>query len=239
MKRGVLALTRPPALVLAALLSSSGAVAADREDVQSKAGLRFKLDLPRRWWADLEVQDRMVDDLGTHRGTSVTVGAGYGVTRRITALASYRRTTTSDGDATRYAGGFEVERDLGQLKLGFRPLLQHRTAYVDDDETGGSGTAFLRTRLRAEYPLTKRLDVLLSVEPFFAFGADFPVDNWRDTVALRYAFTKHVGVEASYTYRPDYAKAYNREFHVLGLSLRLDARAGGKKRKPGQEVPHR
>ena len=94
MRPGSRGLLRAAAPALAALLAASVSAAADREDVQSKAGLRFELDLPRRWWADAELQDRMVDDLSTHRGTSLTVGVGYDITKRITALASYRRTTT-------------------------------------------------------------------------------------------------------------------------------------------------
>ena len=112
------------------------------------------------------------------------------------------------------------------MKLAFRPLIQYRSGFVDDGDVGGDGDTFARTRLRAEYPVTKKLDVYGSIEPFFAFGADYPVDNWRNELGLQYGFSKKVRLDLYYIYRPDYGKAYNRAFHTVGITLRFRTKVG-------------
>jgi hypothetical protein len=216
------------ALVLAADDTRPQA-ARDTDDLQSRAGIRLDVDLPRKWEVDVEYQYRMVDDLSTYRGSYMTVEADYRLRKWVTAIAAYRRSITNEGDANRFAGGIALETRLDRLRVSFRPLLQHRSALVEDDEVGGDGRTFVRTRLRLEYPVTKKLDVYAQAEPFFGFAGDYPIDNWRNSAGLKYAFTKAVGVELSYIYRPDYGKAENRLYHVLGLTLRLDAKVGGRK----------
>lgn len=223
---------RSPGLLLLALVAAADArsqTVRDTEDLQSRAGIRLDLDLPRKWEVDVEYQYRTVDDLSTYRGSYVTLEAEYRPRKWATAIAAYRRSITTEGSANRFAGGVELETRLDELKVSFRPLVQYRTAFVEDDEVGGEGSTFLRTRLRLEYPVTRRLDVYVQAEPFFGFEGDYPIDNWRNSVGLKYAFTKTVGVELCYVYRPDYGKAYNRLHHVLGLTLRLDAKVGGRK----------
>jgi hypothetical protein len=128
---------------------------------------------------------------------------------------------TNEGNANRFAAGVELETRLGDLKASVRPLVQHRTAILEADEIGGDGKTFVRTRLRLEYPLTRRLDVYGCVEPFFGFGGEYPVDNWRNELGLQYEVRKWLRAEPYYIYRPDYGRSYNRLYHVLGLELRF------------------
>jgi hypothetical protein len=219
------------ALLVALGLARGGvrAVAApvDPDDVQSRAGVRLNLDLPRRWEVEFEYQFRMVDDLSTYRGSYFTLEADYHFTKGITGIAAYRRSLTKEGDAHRFAAGLELETRVRRMRLAFRPMIQYRTAFVDDGDVGGDGDTFARTRLRAEYPITRKLDVYGSVEPFFGFGADYPVDNWRNELGLQYAISKGVRLDLCYIYRPDYGKAYNRLFHVVGVTLRFRTKVGG------------
>lgn len=221
------------ALLLASLLACAAGGRAqatrDTDDVQARAGVRVDVDLPRKWEVDVEYHYRLVDDVSTYRGSYVTVEADYHLRKWMTAIGGYRRSITTAGDANRFAGGVELETRLDKLKVSFRPLVQYRTALVEDDEIGGDGKTFVRTRLRLEYPFTKKLDVHAQAEPFFGFEGDYPIDNWRNSVGLKYAFTKAVGVELYYVHRPDYGKAYNRLYHILGLTLRLDAKVRGRK----------
>jgi predicted porin len=200
----------------------------DQDDVQSRAGVRVDLNLPEKWEVDLEYQFRMVDDLSTYRGSYFTAETDYNLTKDIKAIGAYRCALTSEGNAHRFAAGLEVETRLHEVKLAFRPLIQYRTAFVDDGDVGGDGDTFARTRLRAEYPVTKRLDVYASVEPFFGFGGEYPVDNWRNELGLQYGFAKKLRLDLYYIYRPDYGKAYNRYFHVVGVTLRFRTKVGNR-----------
>jgi hypothetical protein len=225
---------RTRAVILLAALGTAAATAgadqADPTDVRSKSGVQLDLNLPKGWSAGLEVQHRRVDDLSTSRGMYITIEGGYRLHEHVTALAYYKRAATNEGSGNRYAGGLHLEAKLDRLRLSFRPLLQHNTPLVDDGDTGGDGRSYLRTRLRAEVPLTKHLDLYAYVEPVFALGADHPVDNWRDTLGVQYQLTKWIGAEAYYTYRPDYGKSYDRTFHVFGFSVRLKAKVGARRR---------
>lgn len=203
-----------------------GAAQVDQDDVQSRAGVRLDLNLPKKWEVDLEYQFRMVDDLSTYRGSNFTAEADYNLTKDINAIGAYRYALTNEGNAHRFAAGLEVEAMLHKVRLAFRPLIQYRTAFVDDGDVGGDGDTFARTRLRAEYPVTKKLDVYGSVEPFFGFGGEYPVDNWRNELGLQYGFSKKVRLDLYYIYRPDYGKAYNRYFHVVGVTLRFRTKMG-------------
>ena len=204
----------------------AGAAQVDQDDLQSRSGVRLDLNLPNKWEVDIEYQFRMVDDLSTYRGSYFTVETDYNFTKEIKAIGAYRRILTDEGNANRFAAGLEVETRLHKVKLAFRPLIQYRSGFVDDGDVGGDGDTFARTRLRAEYPVTKKLDVYGSVEPFFAFGADYPIDNWRNEFGLQYGFSKKVRLDLYYIYRPDYGKAYNRVFHTVGITLRFRTKVG-------------
>jgi len=204
----------------------AGAAQVDQDDLQSRSGVRLDLNLPNRWEVDLDYQFRMVDDLSTYRGSYFTVETDYHVTKEITAIGAYRYVLTNEGNAHRFAAGLELETRLHKVRLAFRPLVQYRTAFVDDGEVGGDGDTFARTRLRAEYPVTKKLDAYAAIEPFFGFGGEYPIDNWRDELGLQYAFTKGFRLDLYYIYRPDYGKAYNRTFHVVGITLRFSTKVG-------------
>jgi hypothetical protein len=148
----------------------AGAAERDTGDVRARVGLRLYVNLPRKWELDLNYRHKMVDDLSTHRGSHFTLKVERRLEDWITAIGAYRRLTTDEGNANRFAAGVELDTRLGSLKASFRPLIQYRTAILEDDEVGGDGQTFVRTRLRLEYPLTKRLDVYACLEPFFGFG---------------------------------------------------------------------
>jgi hypothetical protein len=213
-------------LLLAGLaLPASLALAADDTvDLQSRGGVSLALNLPGRWRSELAYENRRFEDLSEFRGHYFTVEGGYRLTKHLDLLANYRLAKGADWTSHRYGFGLEYERKAGGFTLGFRPIFQYRTKATDDDDTGGDGDSFLRTRLQAQYGLTRRFDVYGSVEPYFAFGADYPVDNWKDTLGVRYELTKHARVDLYYIYRPDYGKSYNRTFHVVGFELRFKAK---------------
>lgn len=213
------------AILLAAAAVSVPAATRDTTDVQSRGGLGLSLNLPGRWRSSLEYENRRVENLSAFRGHYFTVEAGYRPLRRLDVFASYRLARGSDWTSHRYAFGLEYERPFGGFRIGFRPMVQYRTKAADDDDAGGEGDTFVRTRLQVRHALGRRLDLYGSVEPYFAFGAGYPIDNWKDTLGLVYDLADHAKVDLYYLYRPDYGKSsYNRTFHVVGFELRFKAK---------------
>lgn len=208
----------------------------DTVDTQLRAGVELALDLPHGWELGVAYQLRMIDDLSTYRGSYFTIEGSYGLTKEAALLGNFRRAITNVGDSNRYGLGFEYERKLARWKIGLRGMVQHRawvpeddsTLPSDDDDVGGNAATFARARLRLKYAASKRLDLYGSVEPAFVFGEDYPIDNWRNTLGIRYEYSKNRSLDLYYTMRPDYGKDYNRLFHVVGLSLRFKTKVRGR-----------
>jgi hypothetical protein len=73
-------------------------------------------------------------------------------------------------------------------------------------------------RLQGKYPVTKKLDAYVSWEPIMKFGGIYFIDNIRNTIGFKYKVLPDLKLDLYYIYRPDYAKSYNRLFHVIGFS---------------------
>jgi hypothetical protein len=101
-------------------------------------------------------------------------------------------------------------------------MIQYQKQNFNVDEQSTDEDVFVRTRARAKHSLGERVSIYGSVEPHFTFNSDYPVDNWRNTAGIEYEFMKDRTFELYYTYRPDFAKSYNRVFHVIGLKMDLD-----------------
>lgn len=190
----------------------------DPVDVQAWAGTSLTLDLPKRWEASLEYQLRMVEDAATYRGSYITTEVQRRLNDYISAYTSYRLALVDGGSFHRIAIGAQANYERDALTLSFRPSLQYQQRNFEDSDEGDSDM-IVRTRLRARYDLTDPLDVYASVEPYFKFGADYPIDNWRNTLGMRYEIIDGVRIDAFYIYRPDYARSYNRTFHIIGIDL--------------------
>jgi hypothetical protein len=198
---------------------------ANPTDFHAWAGATLELDLPNRWEATLQYRLRMVDNASIYRGSYLGGEAAHGPVRWLSILGGYRLALVDDRTYHRLAGGVEAIARMGALRASFRPMLQYqRRNFADNDEQAGDGTTLLRTRLRARYRPTDRLDVYAAVEPYFAFGEDYPIDNWRNTVGIKYGVLPDIAVDLFYIYRPDYTRSYNRTFHVVGVDLEIARR---------------
>lgn len=191
----------------------------DRTDVQGWYAAKLTLDLPSKWEAGLQWRARYDDDVSSWRGAYVTTD----VAKEIGAwtIEGSHRLAVVDGDRYhRVAAGGSWERRSGATRFTARALLQRQLQVFDaNDETGTGATTFLRTRVQLRRTLSPRLSVYASLEPYFAFGADYPIDNWRNTVGTRWSLGGGRTMDVYYIYRPDYSKAYNRTFHVIGVDL--------------------
>jgi hypothetical protein len=164
----------------------------------------------------------VVGDVSSYRGSYLSAEWAYGALDWLDLLGAYRLAFVEGGVYHRFAAGLEAIGRRGALRISLRPMLQHqRRTFPDDEEQSGDQATLLRTRLRGRYRAGTRLDVYASSEPYFAFGAEYPVDNWRNTLGVKLGLSERVWLDAFYIYRPDYARAYNRTFHVVGVDLEL------------------
>ncbi|MEI6946584.1 DUF2490 domain-containing protein [Paraflavisolibacter sp. H34] len=214
-----------PALLLTAGAATAQTSKSDPVDVQSRLGAALKWNLPRRWEASLEYQARFVDNASVYRGSYISAEGGYSFSKHLKALANYRLALTTKDHSNRYGLGLEVSEKWGKWSLAFRPMAQYLTRYADDEETSRETNLFVRTRLQAKYALLKKLDLYASLEPYFVFDGAYPIDNWRNTLGLKYEYAQNKKIDLYYIYRPDYAKSYNWTFHVVGMNFDFSLKA--------------
>jgi hypothetical protein len=201
----------------------------DPVDVHGRYGVTVNLDLPRKWEAALEYELRMVGNARTYRGSYITAEAGYPLSKRLSLLGNYRLATVTEGLFHRVAGGAQLEQKIADMSLSFRSLVQYqRQQFQEDEERSDEDLlheeVFVRTRVRAKLSAWRRTSLYASVEPYWAFHRDFPIDNWRNTVGLQLPVGKTRKLDLHYIYRPDYARIYNRTFHIIGVEVIMDVK---------------
>jgi len=209
---------------------SSGAQTSksDPSDLQGWLQASLGLNLPRRWEASMDLQYRRQGDFGAFMGAYLAPSVGYGITKKVRVFANYRYARTSDAWSSRLGVGVEFNAKKSGWNIGFRPQLQRTLRYADDGDGSAAAKTLLRVRLQARHALTKKLDGYFSFEPYLNFDpSEYIVDNVRNTVGLRYEYAKGRKLGLFYIYRPDFARSYNRTFHVVGLRWDLDWKVGG------------
>ena len=194
----------------------------DPVDTQGRFGTQLTLNLPRKWEASVGYELRMVGNASVYHGSYFAGELGRAVGKRLTLFSNYRFAALTDGRSHRYGVGAELEEKMEHVSLAFRPMYQYQHKILEDAEQGSREV--LRTRLRAKVPYGKRVTFHGSVEPYFAFTGVYPVDNWRNTVGVQWEFMKKREVDVYYIYRPDYAKIYNRTYHIFGAEFSMDVK---------------
>jgi hypothetical protein len=235
----------PPAATIAAaalLLLATGAAPAtaqtsrsNPDDIQSRYGLQLGLDLPNRWEASAGYELRLVDNSSSYRGSYVYLDAQHEPVKDLALMAGYRLASVTTGTFHRYSAGAESEVKTGKITtLALRGLLQHQRQSFSDDEQRTDEDTFVRARLKASFDVSERVELYASVEPYFILGGDETIDNVRNTAGVELAFAKIGQVDLYYVYRPDYAKRYNRTFHILGIALEMEIKVPKQRQgKPG------
>ena len=205
----------------------------DPTDFQSWLGAGLAIDLPKKWETSLEYRARLVNNASVYRGSYATAELGRNLPRRLSVFTSYRLALVDDGTYHRYAVGAEQKATLGGTTFAFRPMLQYQEQnFTDNDETSSDTDAFVRTRLEIERGVTGSLELYASTEPYFKLGdgSDYPIDNWRNTVGVKYAYGAGRTLDVFYIYRPDYGKSYNRAFHVVGVDVDFEVKPWRKRK---------
>jgi Protein of unknown function (DUF2490) len=201
---------------------------ADPADLQGWYALGLDVDLPKKFVTSFDLRLRTQDNASSYRGTYIGGELAYSPIKRFTLLANYRHASVDGERSNRLGMGAETGAKFAGLSWSLRGLVQHRLQGADEEE---NGKTLVRTRLKAKRALRDNLDLYVSSEPYFARGEEYPIDNWRNTVGLKLGYGGGRSVDLFYIYRPDYAKSYNRTFHVVGMTLGFDTKLGSSSKK--------
>ena len=195
----------------------------DPVDVQGWAIVSLGLNLPKKWEAGLTGQWRTENNLGTTKGFYVTPEISYGIHKKVKIFANFRYADVIGSHSSRLGIGLEYSTKVSGWQIGLRPQFQYTLKYADDGDGSATGTSILRTRLSVRHRITKKIDGYLQFEPYFTFSpGEYFIDNIRNTAGIRYEYKKDRRISVFYIYRPDFAKSYNRLFHVAGLRWDVD-----------------
>jgi hypothetical protein len=203
---------------------------ADPTDVQGWYGGTLDFNLPRKWTAELDYQARYFNNVRTFNGSYISVGASKEVSDFLVLQAEYRLALVSGLTSHRVSIGAEASQQFGEVGISLRALIQNRVQDFDDATISNDHSGYWRVRLGAKVNLVKKLNMYVQTEPIMKFGGVYFIDNWRNTIGLKYKLSKQLKLDAYYIYRPDFAKAtYNRLFHINGVSLIYSLKPNGPK----------
>lgn len=192
----------------------------DPTDAQGWYGAELTMDLPKKWTAKFDYQARYVNNAKNYNGSYVSFGANKELADFLEVQAEYRLALVPAGTYHRWSIGAELNRTVAKVDIALRALVQNTVQDFDDTTVPDDKSGYWRVRLGAQTDLVKKLDVYVQTEPIMQFGGTNFVDNWRNTIGLKYKLSKNLKLDAYYMYRPDFAKrTYNRYFHIHGISL--------------------
>jgi hypothetical protein len=195
----------------------------DPVDIQGWTIVSLGLNLPKKWEAGLTGQWRTENNMSSTKGFYLTPEISYGIHKKVKVFANFRYADVIGSHSSRVGIGLEYSTKISGFQIGLRPQFQYTLKYADDGDGSATGTSILRTRLSVRHRITKKIDGYLQFEPYFTFSpGEYFIDNIRNTVGLRYEYKKDRRISVFYIYRPDFAKSYNRLFHVAGIRWDVD-----------------
>jgi len=196
---------------------------ADPNDIEGWAGIGLNLNLPKKWDADLSYQTRRQGNISTLRGNYWSPEIGKTLTKGVRTFFNYRYANTVNGNSSRVGWGWQFNVKKQKWTFDFRPQMQYTIQFADDGDVTNNTKWIVRTRLQAKKKISNKTDLYFSSEPYFTLEkGEYPIDNIRNTIGLKYEWIKNSKVDFFYIYRPDFAKSYNRTFHVIGVMFDLD-----------------
>ncbi|MFN5478801.1 MAG: DUF2490 domain-containing protein [Chitinophagaceae bacterium] len=202
--------------------SQAQATRSDPVDGQGWYGAGMEFNLPKKWGAELSYQSRFYNDLKTYYGSYLSLSVEKGLSKSFYLLGAYRLSMLTKGTYNRFTGGFVVKKKFEEVKSDLRVIYQNQVQDFDDPAKEDDRDNFVRIRLRARKSLSDRIGVLASAEPIYQIANGVQIDNYRFQAGLRYSFTKQASLDVFYINRPDYAKSYKRQYHILGVAFNYE-----------------
>jgi hypothetical protein len=192
----------------------------DPVDIQGWYGVGLGLDLKKKWTLGVDYQARFQNNLGSYKGSYISLSGAKGISKRIGLLAEYRLGLVQGAIFHRVSFGGEYEPKVSGVDLDFRLLILNNIQDFMDVTSATQNALFWRSRIKLGMKLNKEWQLYLATEPVMKVGGVRFVDNWRNTIGVKRKVSSTAKLDLFYMYRPDYAKAsYSRLFHVVGLNL--------------------
>lgn len=195
------------------------ATKSDPVDMQGWFGANIEIDLPKKWNVDLAYQGRLNNNFASYNGSYYSIGVDKQIIRSLSLLVEYRLSQVLKGTYNRYSAGVDIGYKIKKIQTDIRVLYQNQIQDFDDPVKEVDKDNFFRVRARARIPIMKKASLVLSTEPIYALSSGFSIDNYRHQLALRYDIEKNFRVELFYINRPDFAKSYKRQYHIMGTTL--------------------
>jgi hypothetical protein len=203
----------------------------DPSDTQGWFGASCTFDLPKKWEVYSAVQSRFVNNINDYNGTYITFGGIKKLNKHFELLGDYRLALVRAGVYNRFTIGAEASRKIKKLNISFRFQLQNQLQDFDDTAKSNDNSGYWRTRFAGKYAFSKKLEAYISFEPIMKFRGVYFIDNIRNTIGLKYKVNHKLKIDCFYIYRPDYAKSYNRVFHIIGCNADYTIKKKKKKTK--------
>jgi len=204
---------------------------ADPVDVLGWYGTSLTVDLKNKWEVGIDYQARFENNLASYKGSYISFSGRKGISKRVGLLGEYRLGLRQQSTFHRFSVGADFEPKVKKIDLSFRVLVLNNIQDFLDPVEASRDDLFWRARVKFGFPLHKKWDAYIGIEPVMKFGGNRFVDNLRNTVGVKHRLSKQAKLDLYYMYRPDYAKAsYNRLFHVVGMNVDFKM-APGKKKK--------
>lgn len=193
----------------------------DPKDAEGWYSATIKFDMPKKWQPFFQYEARFYDNLRTYYGSYLSFGTSKNISKKSEVLAEYRMSLFRDATYHRFSIGAQTEKKLfKKCDANFRLLLQNRVEDYYEAGEASQQSFWWRARAGVKYKITKDLDAYASLEPIMEFGGEEPVNNWRNTIGLKYKIYKNTKLDVFYIYNPDYGKkTYNRTFNILGVNM--------------------
>lgn len=210
-------------LVLGMFSSAIGQTSkSNPNDVEGWASIDFNFNLPKKFEFEFSYQARTENNISRYKGSYFTTEIGYKVSKKIKTFSSFRYAAINNGNSSRIGAGLEYSDQIQKWEVIFKPQMQYTIKYAEDGDIDNSNKWILRTKLGIKYPLSKKIDAYSSIEPFCIFDqAEYFINNIRNTIGLKYEYSKNRKLDLFYIYRPDFSRSYNRIFHIIGVNIDL------------------
>jgi hypothetical protein len=203
-------------------MSYGQATKSDPVDNQGWFSAGVDLDLPKKWKVEVEYQARVFNDFKTFNGSFYSVGVEKGLSSWFALQTEYRLSKVLRGTFNRISAGFVLDKKIEDVKLDLRVLYQNQIQDFDDPAREMNNNNFVRMRMRGRKDLSKKVDLIVSFEPIYQIKSGLQIDNYRIQGGLRYKLAKSSTLDLFYLNRPDYAKSYKRQYHVVGIAFKQE-----------------
>ena len=166
---------------------------------QTRNTAAIGVDVTKKWSFSAQYQVRTLDVL-QFSGSYISVGASYKYNKNWSVETQYRFKTSYLENKNRIRIGATYSHKLNKLQLSNRLLLQYSFAYLGTDYAyNNMPSVSLRNRLQAKYPLTTKIDAIVSIEPFLYFSnKGDKVSQVRSILGINYDIGKKQSISLFY-----------------------------------------